>query len=134
MITRARLTDSPTPREQRNSQLSFLSATESIVLLANDGALPLAPCRVALYGAGATYTIKGGSGSGEVNVRHTVSVLEGLEQAGFELAGRDWIDRYDTQWKTGKQSFLRAVRRRLWWPTASVMNDIMASEYRPAHS
>ena len=130
MITRARLTDSPTPREQRNSQLSFLSATESIVLLANDGALPLAPCRVALYGAGATYTIKGGSGSGEVNVRHTVSVLEGLEQAGFELAGRDWIDRYDTQWKTGKQSFLRAVRRRLWWPTASVMNDIMASEYR----
>lgn len=130
MKTQARLTDSLTEREQRNRQLSFLAATESIVLLANDGALPLAPCRIALYGAGAEYTIKGGSGSGEVNVRHTVSVLEGLEQTGFDVVGKDWINRYDTQWKTGKQAFLRAVRRRLWWPTASVMNDVMASEYR----
>ena len=34
-----------------------------------------------MYGAGASKTIKGGSGSGEVNERRSISILEGLEMA-----------------------------------------------------
>ena len=56
--------------------------------------LPLASAgKIALFGNGARNTIKGGTGSGDVNVRHFVSVEEGLENAGLRdyqqgLAGR----------------------------------------------
>jgi len=43
---------------------------------AHDGTLPLTPGKVALYGAGAGHTIKGGTGSGEVNERHSETILE----------------------------------------------------------
>ena len=62
-------------------------APECMVLLKKNDDFPLdAPCKIALYGAGARETIKGGSGSGDVNVRHYVTVEEGLENAGFTLS------------------------------------------------
>ena len=130
MKTNAHFTDHVSEREQANRRLSYEIATEGIVLLHNSGVLPLSPCRLALYGAGAGYTIKGGSGSGEVNVRHTVTVLEGLTEAGFDILTHDWIDRYDRLWRSGKETFLQAIRRKLWWPTARVMDELMAAEYR----
>jgi len=130
MTTKAQYTDQVSERERRNLMLSHEAACEGIVLLENDGVLPLAPCKLALYGAGSQYTIKGGSGSGEVNVRHSVSVMEGLEAAGFEIVSKDWIDRYDAQWKAGKEQFLRGVRRKLWWPTARRIDALMGTEYR----
>lgn len=129
MQTKARPTDQPTEREQRNRQLSYEAATEGIVLLENHGILPISPCPIALYGAGAGYTIKGGSGSGEVNVRHTITVQEGLEQAGFTILTTDWIKRYDTLWQDGKAAFLRKVRRKLWWPTPRRIDEVMGTEY-----
>ena len=130
MKTNAHFTDHVSEREQRHRHLSYQVATEGIVLLHNNGVLPLSPCKAALYGAGADYTIKGGSGSGEVNVRHNITVLEGLTDAGFDIVSRDWISRYDTQWKAGKEAFLKAIRRKLWWPSARVMDELMAAEYR----
>lgn len=91
METRAALTDRETPREIRNRALSRQAAEEGIVLLENDGTLPVTPGKLALFGAGAAYTIQGGSGSGEVNVRHAVNALEGLEKAGFTITTKDWI-------------------------------------------
>jgi Glycosyl hydrolase family 3 C terminal domain. len=81
------------------------------VLLENDGTLPIKPGKLALFGAGATYTIQGGSGSGEVNVRHAVNALEGLENAGFTVTTKDWINRYDAAWKQGKEAFIRENRK-----------------------
>lgn len=130
MNTKATRTDYVSEREQRNKAIAFEAATEGIVLLENHGCLPLAPCKIALYGAGAQYTIKGGSGSGEVNVRHNVSVMEGLENAGFDILTKDWISRYDEQWKAGKQHFLKSVRRKLWWPTAKRLDALLGTEYR----
>ena len=86
METKAHLTDSITERERQHRSLALEAATESIVMLQNS-CLPIQPCPIALYGSGAEYTIKGGTGSGEVNVRHNVTVREGLEQAGFEALG-----------------------------------------------
>ena len=58
-------------------------APECMVLLKNEGILPLQETgKIALYGSGARRTIKGGTGSGDVNVRHYVNVEEGLEKAG----------------------------------------------------
>ena len=46
-------------------------SSECMVLLKSDGSFPLeSPGEIALYGNGARKTIKGGTGSGDVNVRH----------------------------------------------------------------
>lgn len=130
MRTKAHLTDQVTPLEQKNRALSYEAATEGIVLLSNDGVLPLQPCPVALYGSGVQNTIKGGSGSGEVNVRHTVTVQEGLEKAGFETLTGDWLARYDRSWKAGKEQFLRTYRRKMLRPSTDLLNELMEAEYR----
>ena len=84
--TYARTSNEATQLEEDGRRVARLAARESIVLLENDGALPLKPGRIALFGAGAGMTVSGGTGSGEVNVRHVSSVREGLEAAGFEIA------------------------------------------------
>jgi len=81
-------TDVVTPLEERNRHIAYKAALEGIVLLENDGCLPIRPGNIALYGAGAGMTIKGGTGSGEVNERHAVTILEGLEEAGFTVTPR----------------------------------------------
>ena len=35
------------------------------------------------------------NGSGDVNVRHFVTVEEGMERAGFEIVSKAWLDAYD---------------------------------------
>ena len=84
-ITIAPRDGSESQRERDHRRLAYEAALEGIVLLENHGALPLETNKVALYGSGATGTIKGGTGSGEVHERHSVNILEGLEQAGFEV-------------------------------------------------
>jgi beta-glucosidase len=130
MQTKASIHDTVSERERKNRTLAFEAAAEGIVLLENDGVLPLAPCSLALYGAGAAYTIQGGSGSGEVNVRHAASALEGLEAAGFTITTKDWIDRYDALWKQGREAFLREHRKKLRRLSAKVLAELMAAEYR----
>ena len=58
-------------REIRNGLLSEKAAEEGIVLLKNDKKiLPLnISTKIGLYGAGAGKTVKGGTGSGDVNNR-----------------------------------------------------------------
>lgn len=130
MQTKASFTDTVTERELKNKALAFEAAAEGIVLLENDGALPLKPGRLALFGAGADYTIQGGSGSGEVNVRHAVNALEGLENAGFTVTTKDWIERYDAAWKQGKEAFIRENRKKLRHLSTHVLAELMAAEYR----
>ena len=72
--------------ENENRQIAYKAAVESFVLLKNDGCLPLKTKEVALFGAGASHTIKGGTGSGEVNNRHSISIYEGLKDAGFKIS------------------------------------------------
>ncbi|MBO7535989.1 MAG: glycoside hydrolase family 3 C-terminal domain-containing protein, partial [Bacilli bacterium] len=64
--------------ELDNRKLALECAKEAIVLLKNDGILPLKDQKIALFGSGAKKTIKGGTGSGEVNERYSVSIYSGL--------------------------------------------------------
>ncbi len=81
--------------ETRHNETLRRIAPECTVLLKKNGDFPLnEPCRVALYGSGARETIKGGTGSGDVNVRHFATVEEGLEKAGFEVTSKNWMDQY----------------------------------------
>lgn len=72
-------------------------ASQGMVLLENNGVLPLKKTvkKIALYGSGARRTIRGGTGSGDVNVRQTVSVEQGLEEAGYTITTKKWLCRYD---------------------------------------
>ena len=86
-------------------------APECMVLLKKNGDFPLtSPCKVALYGSGARKTIKGGTGSGDVNVRHTVTVEDGLENAGFTVTTKPWLDAYDEARASGRKAFLDGIK------------------------
>jgi hypothetical protein len=75
----------PTALELDNGALSRAVAARGMVLLENLGeALPMPGTGpVATFGVGATHTVAGGTGSGQVNNRHTVTVREGFEAAGY---------------------------------------------------
>ena len=53
-------------REKEHALLARKAASEGIVLLKNDGVLPLKTKKVALFGHGAGLTLNCGTGSGEV--------------------------------------------------------------------
>ncbi len=97
--------------EKHSGRVAYQAALEGIVLLENDGALPLAPGKLALYGAGAGMTIKGGSGSGEVNERHACTILEGLEQAGFQITTKKWISDYEKEYQRGLEKYRRDFQK-----------------------
>ena len=84
-------------REIRNRRRSAEIAAEGMVLLKNNGILPLNPADagIALYGNGARKTVRGGTGSGDVNVRDSVNIEQGLEAEGFRILTKHWLDRYD---------------------------------------
>ena len=105
-IIRAALNDAVTPRQRENRELARIAACEGIVLLKNDGALPVKPGKLALYGAGASRTVKGGTGSGEVNERHAVTILEGLELAGYEITTYGWIRDFEAECREAEQRWL----------------------------
>ena len=85
-----------TPREIDHMALSRSLAGECVVLLENDGTLPLeGKGKLALFGNGARQTIRGGTGSGDVNTRSDVNIERGLEEAGFTVTTKAWLDRQD---------------------------------------
>ena len=82
-------------RERNNRKVAREAAAEGIVLLKNDGVLPLKPgIKAALCGGGAVCTVKGGTGSGDVNEREVVSIYQGFLDAGIQLTNREWLDSY----------------------------------------
>ena len=98
--------------EREHSALMRRFGPECAVLLKTDGAFPLAaPCDLALYGSGARRTVKGGTGSGEVNSRYFVTAEAGLEAAGFRITSKGWMDRYGVLFTEAKKRFLRELKR-----------------------
>ncbi|MBQ8094185.1 MAG: glycoside hydrolase family 3 C-terminal domain-containing protein [Clostridia bacterium] len=92
------------PWEQPHAKIARTAAADSFVLLKNEAeTLPLAAgCRVALYGVGAVYPIKGGTGSGDVNERYVVSIARGLRDAGFILTSEAWLADADKAYSTAR--------------------------------
>ena len=86
-----------TQRETDHRKLAREAAAEGFVLLENkDHSLPLAKgSKVGLYGAGAIRTIKGGTGSGDVNERDSVNIFQGMKNAGYDVTSSEWLEDYD---------------------------------------
>ena len=97
-------------REIRNMQRVRDLAVECMVLLKNDGTLPLTEAgKIALFGNGARATVKGGTGSGDVYVRETVSIEEGLEREGFTVTTKGWLDRQEAAARAEKEAYEQAM-------------------------
>lgn len=116
-MARIYATNDPTisQREMRNAQRSRQIAAQGMVLLKNNGALPIRETgKIALYGKGGRMTVKGGTGSGDVNCRNMVNIEQGLERADFEVLTKKWLDAYDNVWKQYEQQrtakFMEAMK------------------------
>ncbi len=97
--------------ETEHASIMRKLAPECMVLLKSDGTLPLQNAgKIALYGNGARNTVKGGTGSGDVNVRHFVTVEEGLINAGFEITTGNWLDSYGSLAKEAKIAFDKKLK------------------------
>lgn len=100
-------------REHDHRILAREAAVEGMVLLKNDGMLPLQNKKIALYGAGARMTVKGGSGSGDVKERHSVSIEEGLINAGFSFSSTLWMDRFEAKYQADKETWRQGVENKI---------------------
>ena len=79
---------------------------ECTVLLKKNDAFPLdGPCSIVACGSGVRDTIKGGTGSGEVNSRYFVSIEQGLKDAGFTIKNPFWPDMFKpfSEWEKDKR-------------------------------
>ena len=110
LLTKASFNGEISEKEKQNLEVAYRAACESMVLLKNENVLPLKTKKVALYGPGVTRTIKGGTGSGEVNERHSVTILEGMENRGFEVTTQQWLKDYEGAYEAGEIAHKKAQR------------------------
>ena len=93
-------------RELRHAAIARKLAAEGMVLLKNETILPLDPSQpIGLFGAGAVQTVKGGLGSGDVNNRRSISIYEGLLEAGAPIVSRAWLEDYRSRYDNARNSW-----------------------------
>ena len=97
-------------REEKHRTLARRAAAEGIVLLKNEGVLPLKTSDpIALFGSGAEKTVKGGIGSGDVNNRESISVYRGIKEVGVSVTNEDWIQDYDKRYKEAREEWKEKI-------------------------
>ena len=86
---------------------------ECTVLLKKNGAFPLdGPCPVAAVGSGVRDTVKGGTGSGEVNSRYFINIEQGLKDAGFTITDPFWPDMYESFKQRAHKDFVAGIKKK----------------------
>ncbi len=114
--------------EREHAQTLRRLGAECAVLLRRNGDFPLKEAgTIALFGSGARATVKGGTGSGEVNSRYFVTVEEGLENAGFTVTSKVWLETYATFHQAARAQFLAELKAK-----AKREHKIAALEYMGA--
>lgn len=104
------LQQEPSEREIRHRALAGKAAAEGIVLLKNDGGLPLKLSDpIALFGSGADKTVKGGIGSGDVNNRENISIFRGVREAGAAVTSLEWLKDYDRRYDDAREKWKEKI-------------------------
>lgn len=104
------LQQEPSEREIRHRALAGKAAAEGIVLLKNDGVLPLKLSDpIALFGSGADKTVKGGIGSGDVNNRENISIFGGVREAGAAVTSLEWLKDYDRRYDDAREKWKEKI-------------------------
>ena len=102
-----------TDRERKGMAVARKAAADGIVLLENkENVLPISKgSRVALYGSGVSNTIKGGTGSGDVNERHSVTIAEGFRDAGYVITTEEWIEDYSRRFTEARNNWRDEINK-----------------------
>lgn len=97
--------------EQEHLEYVMRTAKECALFLKRDSRFPLErACKIAAFGNGVRHTVKGGTGSGEVNSRFAINVEQGLKDAGFEITTGKWLDAFDEVRAGNHKAFIRKVK------------------------
>ena len=83
--------------DYKKNHINFLreSASDCTLFLNKNDEFPIEkPCSVLLIGSGARNTLKGGLGSGDVESRYFTTCEQGLENSGFTVTTKNWLDEY----------------------------------------
>ncbi len=117
-----------TELERRGQKIAREAAAEGMVLLKNDGILPISKKEpIALLGAGAGRTIKGGTGSGDVCERESVTVYRGMKDAGFAITSEDWIFDYDSRYVKAREEWKEMIIQKAGGTRTPAFFDVYAS-------
>lgn len=88
-------------------------SAECTLYLKRNGDFPIEkPCEIALYGSGVRHTLKGGTGSGDVNLEYFINIEQAFKEAGFTITTKDWLDAYDEVKKKAKADFIKEIKAR----------------------
>lgn len=121
-----------TKEEQAHMDYVRSKAGECMVLLENNGCLPLKNMgKIALYGNGARQTVKGGTGSGDVNSRFVVNVEQGLETAGFTVTTKGWLDAQTEAANKEHKAFMDHIAQRAKDEKKSLGAVMMDEQFLP---
>ncbi len=97
--------------EQEHLEFVEKTAAECALFLKKNNDFPLKKAgKLVAVGNGVRNTVKGGTGSGEVNSRFWVSVEQGLENAGFEITSKSWLDAFDNEIAANHDKFIERVK------------------------
>jgi len=118
-------------REKNNMMRARKIASQGMVLLENDGTLPLNAKgqKIALFGSGVRHTVKGGTGSGDVNSRIVINAEQGLKEEGFIITSDNWLGRYDSICKDAFAAHMEKVSVLLREKGAAGITDILSDPY-----
>ncbi len=98
--------------EVKHLEYIYSHLGECIVLLKKNNDFPIKEAgNIALYGSGARQTIKGGTGSGEVNSKFFINCEEGLNNRGFNILTKTWLDEYDVIKKQMREDFIKTIKK-----------------------
>ena len=99
------------PYEREHNALMRRGGAECALFLRRGFGFPLDnPGEISLYGSGGRNTLKGGTGSGDVNSRCFVTVEQALEDAGFTVTTKDWLAAYDEKYKAARRDFVKQIK------------------------
>lgn len=103
------------PNLTANAQVARQAAADGMVLLKNDDMpLPISKDKkISLFGTTQIETIKGGTGSGDVNPAYTVSIVDGLKDAGYQL-NEGLLNDYQTYIDTLRQQDEYKIKPSPW--------------------
>ena len=107
------------------SALNEIASECTLFLKREDDSFPIKDLKeVALIGNGVRHMVKGGTGSGSVDIHYLLTIEEAFKNEGIKIVSSEWLDQYDEIRKVRKEAFIKRVKKEA---KAKHMNTIVYS-------